>query len=67
MHSVLLLEVDLTITLLEPKVISLCLQYGARPDCTYMQSYQTLYWLTNFKFPKNDNGLSKKWKVDYSV
>ena len=40
----------LNLILLEPKVISVCHQYSARPVCTSMQSDQTLYCrLTNFQ------------------
>ena len=42
---------SLTIILLEPKVISLCHLYRARPACISVQSDQALYYLlTNFKF-----------------
>ena len=38
---------SLTLTLLEPKIISLCHQNRARPDCTSVQSDQTLVLLAN--------------------
>ena len=63
---------DYILTLILPKVISLCHQYRARPTCTTVQSDQALYcWLTNFKFspyhdiPKYYNEQFQKWKVDY--
>ena len=41
----------LTFILLEPKAISLCHQYRAKPAFTSVQSGQALYcWLPNFKF-----------------
>ena len=40
----------LTLILLEPKAISLCHQYSARPACTFVQSDQALYcYLTTFQ------------------
>ena len=62
-----------TFILLIPKVISLCNQYRAWPDCTSVQSDQALYWLlTNFSsfhfdVPKNDNGPFQKWNGDYLI
>ena len=41
----------LTLVLLEPKVISLCHMYRARPACISVQSDQVLYcWLTNLSW-----------------
>ena len=41
----------ITVTLLQPKVISLCHQCRARPAYTSTQFDQALYcWITNFKF-----------------
>ena len=50
MLSIVTHYVILTLILPTLKVISLCHQYRARPECTSMQSDQALYcWLTNFK------------------
>ena len=66
----------LNLTPLEPKVITLCYQYSARPACTSVQSDHAIYcWLNNFKFsidirldiPKNNKGDFQTWKVDYSI
>ena len=50
----------LTVILLEPKVLSICHQYTARPAQTSVQSDQALYcWLTNFyhlDIPKIETG-----------
>ena len=40
----IVMNLCLTLTLLEPKVISLCHQNRARPASTSMQSNQALYW-----------------------
>ena len=64
----------LTLILLEPKVISLCHQYTARPACTSVKSDHTLYCLTDqlhvithLDISKYDKGEFQKWKVEYSI
>ena len=62
----------LTFILLEPKVISLCHQFRARPACTSVQSDQlpiTVDWPTSswhLNILRTGNGQCQKWKVDYS-
>ena len=57
---------SLTLTLPEPKVISLCHQYRTRPTALSMQSNQALY-CSHLDIPKNDNGVFQKWKAYKSI
>ena len=52
------LQFYLTLILLEPKVISLCHQYGARPACSLTRLYTVVLPTSNFhpNIPINDNG-----------
>ena len=51
------LYINLTLILLEQKVISLCHQYRARPACTFVQSVDIL---------NNDNGQKKgRWIIPF--
>ena len=60
----------LTLSLLEPKVVSLCHQYRSRPAC---QSRTRLYTVgrptssSHLDIPINDNRQFQKWMVDYSI
>ena len=56
---------DLTLFLMEPKVISICHQCRARPACTSVQYDQPLYfWLTNMKKYFILISLNYKWTVN---
>ena len=63
----------LTLTLLEPKVISLCHQYIEPGQPAQPCSLTRLYTVgssassSHIYIPKNDNGQCQKCKMDYSI
>ena len=67
-----LLHFYLILILLEPKIISLCHQYRARPACISVPSDQAFFVSCpsssfHLDIPKYDNRQFQKWKIDYSI
>ena len=71
----MLISFSLTLILLEPKVISVCQQYRARPACTSVQSDLVLYrWMSNFqassflnipKMIKDSSSKNGRWIIPF--
>ena len=60
--------INFLLTLPEPKVINLCPQYRARPNCTSVQSDQALSCSSShLNIPKYNNGQYQKFKLDYFI